>query len=342
MKRFKEIFLTVLALMTVSAPALASQSSGGGNDVLWLAPVVIGGVMSAGTLIGIQQTFRALYLSAYEAYEPLWQKLAMESPSTSAAENYQWLGDVPGIKEWVDSKTLQKLRGADFLILNKDWEATIEVDRNHIDDDQLGMYRPRIMELGEEAKRHPDELVSTARKNGTSKACYDGKNFYATNHSFGMSGSHSNLLTGTGVTAATVRADLFAAKAALRKYKSDQGKPFMRRRGPLDLLAIIPPDLEKVFDELNNPAPGSTVPKTPITYEIDPYLTDTNDWYLDYVGAPIKPFILQMRKKPDFVSLENPNTSEIVFMKKKVLFGIEARYNTGYALWQYSIKTTNT
>lgn len=341
MKRFRVIFLTVLAIMTVNAPAFANQSAGSGNGRSLLIPGVIGAVMSAGTLVGMQQNFRALYLSAYDAYEPLWMQLAMEAPSTGAGENYQWLGDVPGMSEWVDTKTLKRLRGFNYLILNKNWESTIEVDRNHVDDDQLGMYKPRIIELGENAKQHPDELVSSARKSGTSTACYDGKNFYATDHAFGMSGSHSNLLAGTGVTAAKVRDDLFAMRAAFRKFKSDQGKPFIRKRGNLDFIAVIPPDLEKVFDELNNPSPGSTVPKTPIVYEIDPYLTDANDWYLDYKGAPVRAFILQMRARPGFVSLENPNTSDTVFLLRKLLFGVEARYNVGYGLWQYSIKTTN-
>lgn len=299
------------------------------------------GVVNASSLIALQQSLRALFLQSFDAVQPMWMKTAMEAPSESAEENYQWLGRVPSMKEWLDTKTLDQLRGFDFLIKNKDWESTLEVDRNHIEDDKLGMYRPRIAELGEEAKRHPDELVSTARKDGVTKLAYDGQFFYDTDHAEGKSGAQSNKLTGTGTTAALVRDDLFTARAALRKFKDDQGKPYIRRAGNLDVAAVIPPDLEKVFDQLNNPAPGSTTPKTPIEYLVDPYLVDTNDWYLDYVGAPVKPFVMQMRKRPEFVTLDNPNATEMVFLRKKFLFGVEARYNIGYGLWQFSILTTN-
>jgi len=298
--------------------------------------------VNASTLIGMQRTFRALFLASFDGYAPMWMKHAMESPSTNAAEIYQWLGRVAQMREWIGSKQAEELRGFDFTVVNKDWESTIEVDRNHIEDDQLGLYRPRIMDLGQRAQQHPDKLLSERRRSGASALCYDGQYFYDTDHTEGSSGTQSNKLTGTGVTADKVRDDLFAARAKLRKYKDDKAEPFVLTMGNLDVIAVIPPDLEKVFDELNNPAPGATVPKTPIVYEVDPYLTDANDWYLDYVGSPLKPFIKQDRKAVSFVALEDPSSSESVFYKKKFAYGVEGRYNMSYGLWQLSILTTNT
>ena len=297
--------------------------------------------VSAATLIAAQKSFRALYLETFDKTETIWPRFAMEAPSESPEETYNWLGRVPAMKEWLDQKTLSQLRGFDYTLKNKDWESTIEVDRNDIEDDKLGLYRPRIMELGEEGKRHPEELLSTVRKDGVTKLAYDGQFFYDTDHAEGDSGTQSNKLTGTGTTAPQVRTDLFAAKAQGRKFKDDRGKPFIRRMGKLDVVAVIPPDLEKVFDELNNPAPGSTVPKTPIDFVVDPYLTDVDDWYLDYVGGLIKAFIMQIRKNSQFVALDNPETSELAFMRKKFLYSVEARYNVGYGLYQLSILTTN-
>lgn len=299
--------------------------------------------VNASTLIATHKTFRALFLSTFDSFTPMWMKHAMEVPSTNAAEIYNWLGRVAQMREWVDEKVAKELRGFDYTIKNKDWESTIFIDRNVIEDDQLGLVRPRVMDLSQRAKAHPDKLLSEIRRAGSTATglCYDGQQFYDTDHAEGSSGTQSNKLTGTGVTADKVRDDLFAAKAALRKYKDDQGEPFILGQAMLDVVAVIPPDLEKVFDELNNPAPGATVPKTPIAYEVDPYLTDANDWYLDYVGSMLKPFIKQDRKAVNFVALDQAN-DETVFFKKKFYYGVEGRYAVSYGLWQLSILTTNT
>jgi phage major head subunit gpT-like protein len=108
-------------------------------------------------------------------------------------------------------------------------------------------------------------------------------------------------------------------------------------------MVTCPPDLEGVFEELANATTinnNDNVLKGAFEYMVDANLSDTNDWYLDYVGGVVKPFVLQMRKKPTFVAADNPDSPN-VFMKKKFLYGSEARYNVGYALWQFSIMTTN-
>ncbi|MFN0156895.1 MAG: Mu-like prophage major head subunit gpT family protein [Bacteroidota bacterium] len=305
------------------------------------SPYSLSLVVGASTLVAIQKNFKALFQSSFDAYEPEWAKFAMVADSQTHSENYQWLGAVPRMKEWVDEKSVEKLRGFQYTIINKDWEATIEVDRNDIEDDTLGLYRPRILELGSESKRHPDELVSLQRAGGENGDCYDGKKFHAANHVVGKSGTQTNIVTGGGVTPALVLADFRKARALMRTYKDDQGRPRIRKSGKLDLVAVIPPDLEGVFEELNEPAPGSTTPKLVIPYTIDPYLTSAGHWYLEFVSAPIKPYVLQMRKTAQFVELINPNTSDTVFMQKKFHFGVEARYNSGYGLWFYSVKVKN-
>lgn len=342
-RTLRYLSLVMVGLFIVAVPVLAGSAAQdtAGELLPGVGVLAFGLVVGASTLVAIQKSFRALYNESYEAYEPEWMKFAMVSESQSHSESYQWLGAVPRMKEWVDEKSVEKLRGFDYTIKNKDWEATIEVDRNDIEDDALGVYRPRIMELGQESKRHPDELISLQRIGGETEKCFDGKNFHATNHLMGKSGTQTNLVTGTGVTPAKVLDDFRKARALMRAYRDDQGKPRIRKSGSMDLVAVIHPDLEGVFEELNNPAPGSTVPKLSIAYSVDPYLTDEDDWFLEYVSAPIKPYVLQMRKSADFVELIDPNASETVFMRKKFHFGVEARYNSGYGLWFYSVKVKN-
>src|SRR5258706_12316463 len=115
---------------------------------------------SASSLIATQKSFRSLFMTSFDGATAFWEKRAMSIASTNAAEIYNWLGRVPAMRKWLDTKQTQELRGFDFTIKNEDWESTIEVDRNALEDDQLGQYSPRIKDLGIRAKQHPDKLLS--------------------------------------------------------------------------------------------------------------------------------------------------------------------------------------
>ena len=69
-----------------------------------------------------------------------------------------------------------------------------------------------------------------------------------------------------------------------------------------------------------------------------PYLAgqDTT-WYLNAVGMPVKPFVFQLRKAPQFAYLNNP-TDLNLFMRKKFIYGVDSRGNAGYGLWFLSAK----
>lgn len=48
---------------------------------------------------------------------------------------YAWLGDIPGMREWIGDREVQNLTASDYTIKNKDFELTVGVDRNAIEDD---------------------------------------------------------------------------------------------------------------------------------------------------------------------------------------------------------------
>ena len=69
--------------------------------------------------------------------------IAMVVPSNGAYIDYRWLANFPQMKEWVGKKHITKLAEYDYVIRNKDYAATIEVRRNDIEDDQMGIYKPQ-------------------------------------------------------------------------------------------------------------------------------------------------------------------------------------------------------
>lgn len=56
-------------------------------------------------------------------------------------------------------------------------------------------------------------------------------------------------------------------------------------------------------------------------------------WFLLDTTRVMKPLILQKRKPYNFVTLDK-ETDENVFMRKEFIYGVDARMNAGYGLWQ--------
>ena len=47
------------------------------------------------------------------------------------------------MKEWIGKNTLPSLQNMTMSFVTKDYAATIEVRRNDIEDDQMGIYKPQ-------------------------------------------------------------------------------------------------------------------------------------------------------------------------------------------------------
>jgi len=267
--------------------------------------------------------------------------LIMKVASKSNKEKYGWLGNVPQLKEWLDERQLNGVADYDYEIPNKDYEATIQVDRNAVEDDQLGAIKMRISDLAVRAKQHPRKLLIELIEAGTTDLCYDGQAFFSTSHVDGKSGTQSNLLTGTGTTVAQVEADFDAALVKFGTYKDDQGEPW--NDGELDLTIVAPPQMRSVFEKLfmsDFISSSSNTKKGAVKKIIySSRLTSANDWYLFNTKGSVKPFIMQERKAPVFNGLEG--ASDRGFMSKRYVYGIDYRVGFGYGLWQYAVKINN-
>jgi len=154
-------------------------------------------IINQAALSAIYKSFSAIFNEAFEEVKPKFQKVAMLVPSSVRENTYAWLGAFPRMREWVGDRQIRNLELHSYTIANKDWEATIEVDRNDLMDDAIGVYNPIVSELGRTAAVHPDELVFSLLKEGFSTICYDGQYFFDTEHPVGDS-TASNSGGGTG------------------------------------------------------------------------------------------------------------------------------------------------
>lgn len=111
-----------------------------------------------------------------------YTKIATVIKSTTKSNTYGWLGKFPSLRKWVGDRVIESMKAHGYQIVNEDFEATVGVDRNDIEDDELGIYAPMFAEMGRSAGVHPDELCFGLLGAGFTTPCYDAQYFFDTDH----------------------------------------------------------------------------------------------------------------------------------------------------------------
>jgi phage major head subunit gpT-like protein len=157
-------------------------------------------IINQGTLqtlfVGFRNDFKRGLQSRQDPEE--WQRIASLAPSESKENEYGWLGQFPSLREWVGDRHIKDMEQHGYSIKNKEYEATVGVNRPDIEDDNLGVYTPLFEEMGISARLWPNQIVYELLKNGESLNGYDGVPFFSTSHPENR-GTASNLL-GSGST----------------------------------------------------------------------------------------------------------------------------------------------
>ena len=265
--------------------------------------------------------------------------MVMETKSNAADEKYGWLGEVPMMTEWLDERKLQGLPDFDYTIPNRDYEATLKVPKNALDDDQLGAINLRIRDLTSRGMLHPRKLFFDALVAGTVDLCYDGVPFFSNSH-LESGSAQDNLGAGTissgTYTAAEFKTAFCDARAAMRGFVDNQGEP--RNEGEMQLTVVASADLECVLDEvftasmLNN----STNTLKGAAKKLISSRLSGNDFYILDSSGNMKPLILQKRQALKFEA-HDKNTSE-AFMRKDLMYGVDSRTGFGYGVWYKAYK----
>lgn len=204
--------------------------------------------------------FKTVFTDAYLDTPTFADQLAMTVPSSSCDETYGWMGQFPSLREWIGPRQVKNLEAHGFTIKNRKFETTVEIGRDDIADDRLGIFKPVFSEIGQAARRHPEELIFGLLASGFATNCYDGQFFFDVDHPVsdadGNTQSVSNFQGGAGTA-----------------------------------------------------------------------------WYLLDTSRGIRPLIWQEREKYEFQQLTRDD-DDYVFTNDKYLYGIRARVNAGFGLWQ--------
>ncbi len=347
MKKMLILFGLVMTVLTVCSVAFADPALA--EPISWNWLIGSGGmalIVNGSTLTGIFTNIKTTFNKVFNATPGVWQKIGMKIPSGSAQNDYAWLENFPKMRRWVGEKVIKSLKAGKYVLINEDFEATISVKRNDIEDDNLGFVGVQANGAGFSAKQWPDELIMEVANGAFDTECYDGQYFVDTDHPVvnpetGEEESVSN--KGTAVlsitTLAAAQGSFGAARIAMGKFKDNEGRPLAITPNVL----LVPVDLgdtaralmtnDRLEDGKPNPYKGVA--------EVveDARLTSATAWFLLDTTKPVKPFIFQERKSPVFVSQTDMNSDD-VFKRGEFNFGCEARGAAGYGFWQLCYGST--
>lgn len=291
---------------------------------------------------GMRKEFFKVY---NEEVIPEFKRVAMITESDGDQETYPWMGSVSKMREWKDERIPKNLLEHHFEVINKDWEGSIAVDRNEIEDERYGQTKIKVQGLADEARRFMGEMIfslldqgnaalGTGIFNGVNIASYDGNPFFSALHSEGLSGTQTNI--GAGVLNS---ANLRAAITAMNLILDDQGKPLY----PKPNLLIVNPSEQWVARELLSSVyfpeatvAGSNMSNNVLKGVMDLYVTpyvSAGHWFILDTSRIVKPMLLQIRRQ---IAFDSVTTGYEQFMRKKLFFGCDWRGQAAFGMWQYA------
>lgn len=347
MKHLKNFLIAGIVLAFACAGAVFAQPMAGlhaglmPDDLVGGIGIAMGGmIVNRDNINNLFISLKTTYNNAFGAVETLWAQVAMKVPSTTGSNDYKWLSRFPKMQRWLGDKKIKSLEAFKYVIENEDFEATVEVDRNDIDDDNLGIYSTQAEGAGYSAAQLPDELIFDAINNAFTAVCFDGQFFCDTDHpvtdpATGLPASVSNKGAAalSAASQAAAIASLGAAATAMGKFKDNEGRPLNVTPNVL-LVPVALQDVANALYTADRLDDGkANLYKGKYKVVVSPRLTSDTAWFLLDTTKPVKPFVYQERKAPVFVQQTLPE-ADGVFMRKMFKFGAEARAAAGYGFWQ--------
>ena len=297
--------------------------------------------VTSATIAALQTTVNMTYKQAYESTEVWYTKLSTTIPSSTLIGTYAWMARLPRMREWLGPRILNNIFNHEYTLKNKDWEDTVSVDRNEMEDDMLGVFTGMVVpELGRQAKQLPQTEIAAVIED-TTTTTFDGLTFFNASHTLDPAGVQSNLITTNPLTLANYE----TSYSAMTALKGEDGLPLQLR----PTILLVPPRLEitarriisagLVADPGGVAAGVENVMKGSAEIVVGYELTSDDTWYLLDASKAIKPFIWQNRKSPvltSLINLSDPN----VFASRQFIWGVDARGAAGYSLWFLAQKNT--
>ncbi len=302
-------------------------------------------IITSSVLDGLRTTFSLNFSQAFNNTPTWYDKITTSIPSNSKSNTYGWLMNSIALRQWVGPRISQNLQEHEYAINNLLWEATVDLKRTDVEDDNLGVFAAMTMpNLAASTKKHPDILTAQVlQANGT---CFDSNAFFYNTHpTFNNTGSGATTYSNIG-TASLDGDGVNTVRSIMAAYVGENGYPL----GVKGNLIIVPPQLERAAMVVAHSATyavptitGGIGPTTAMA-TVDNVMKGWFDvlvvpelanaptvWYMADTTKPVRPLVYQPRVAPELVARFNPE-DPAVFDLDKYIWGVRARYNVGFSL----------
>lgn len=148
------------------------------------------------TMDDFHQTISTRFFNALAVAPPSkWRQIATEIASSSSRNTYPFIGELDDMREWIGPRIIRQLEAHRYAIENRKFELTLKAEVDQISDDNGGavaLYGSRAEIMGRSVALQPDQMMfrevvamDPSESNNHSILCYDGQNFYDTDHPVG-------------------------------------------------------------------------------------------------------------------------------------------------------------
>ena len=250
------------------------------------------------------------------------EDIAMSFVGGGSATEHGWIEQLHGIHEWVGSRVINNAKLGKLTVVNRDFENTVSVPRNAIEDDQYGVYAPLIGMLGSDAEGLWKKLCLEALLGNGEWA--DGNPFFCSGRVMGKS-TFTN-----AVTTALTKAAVETAIAAMRGWTLHGGEPGEVRPDVL----LVGPSLEATAKQIceadlvadNGASVSNVSPAKALKVRVSQKLVGdhANEWYVLGDKNGVKAVGVQKRKLP-VLTRKDSETDDNTFMRNEYLYGVHAR-----------------
>lgn len=274
------------------------------------------------------------FLKGQKTYTPVRSAFVRETTSTGKSEDYSDVGTVPMPVAYDDMVQVRGTHEVNLTITNKDYEITIGISHNAINDDRVGNLDTWARQAGRNFEKHMDKLCFLALNAG------DGTT-YATGYDALSLFNNSHFDPGAEYT--TVQDNLYDLALSIDNFETVRvaAKQFKDGRGEYvgydHNLLVCSPALERIAKNIT----GNEAAMDTSNNEMNPYAGqvrgplvspyfDSTAWVVVAQDEIVKPIILQIRQQPVFVTWDDEKLGEggVRFFK------FHARYNVGVGDWR--------
>lgn len=283
--------------------------------------------------------------------------------SDQASETYAFLGQTPMMREWIGGRQAKGFSGNGLTIINRHYEATLEIQKKDARRDKTGQLRARVDEFVEKSQTHWASMISQLIVNGPTSLCYDGQYFFDTDHSEGDSGSQSNKIdvpiagltaelhgTTTNPSVAEMQQAILRGIVQILGLKDDKGEPMNENAAAF--LVMVPLGLmQAALGAVSTLIPSMSIqnlnPNLLRNFNVEVVMNSrltTAGWNNKFVifrqDSPIKALIRQSEQEVELKM--KAEGSEFEFDNDAWQIGIDAWRGAGYGYWQRSVMVTLT